>query len=375
MELRSDFRYVAEASDREGRPLGEFPLVPDFGPIAEWTHLQGVRNGALPALAHHGPGAVEPVFDLALGRPFLGGIRVRFDAADPEQDPPTVPRSYFGQCVEQGAARLLHDGRLQAGASFVYRICAYPAARGRRITGATLWDEAEQGAAPLTLRHVDLATRLAHCTRLGQSAWNVADLPVLVHPGVLEEAIAMAQAAGEYETGGILVGHLHRDLASPELHLEITAQIPATQANAGHAHLGFTAETWSAVSAALALRKRNEMLLGWWHHHPHFCRACAPEKRRDCTLSRPFFSRADCELHRTVFDAAYSIALLLSDIGEDTLSCDWFGWRHGIVAARGCYLLPGSDISKPRALPGNGAQPVARVLNGQEEDHERRNRE
>ena len=87
-------------------------------------------------------------------------------------------------------------------------------------------------------------------------------------------------------------------------------------------------------------------------------------------LSRPFFSRDDCELHRTVFDTAFSIALLLSNIGETLPRCDWFGWRNGGITARGCYLLPGDDKITLEVHADDGSTPAARVLSIQENHHE-----
>jgi len=360
--LRNQHRYVAEASDRNGQRLGELVLAPDFTPAAEWSHLQGMRCGVLSALAHHGPGTVEPVYDENLGRPYIAGICVRFDEGAPSHKDPLIPWRYFQQCVEGSARRLVEDGTLRAGESFVYRICAFPARPDE--TTPTAVSETLVGETPvaLTLDHATLTPRRVRADRMCEAAWNAADYPVFVHPEVLDEAAELARAAGDHETGGILVGHLLRDTVTREIHAEITAQIPATQAHAGSTHLRFTAETWSAVSDALALRKRNEIWLGWHHYHPFFCRKCEAAQQNRCTLSHPFFSRDDCELHRTVFDTAFSVALLLSDIGEPSFSYDWFGWRHGTVAARGCYLLKRDGGSKSIARANGGSTPAARVL-------------
>ena len=95
MTLRHPHRYVAEASDREGRRLGELVLSPDFGPAAECAYLDGVRRGAVPALAHYGPGVVEPIFDPDLGPPYIAAIQVRFDGAEPAYLAPETPWDYF----------------------------------------------------------------------------------------------------------------------------------------------------------------------------------------------------------------------------------------------------------------------------------------
>jgi hypothetical protein len=366
MTLRTRHRYVAEASDRNGRRLGELVLEPDFTPAAEWSHLQGMRRGALPALAHHGPCVIEPAYDENLGRPYIAGIRVRFEAAEAAHEAPLIPWSYFQQCVEGSAMRLVEDGTMRAGESFVYRICAFPAPRDKPAPDTPVGETPTS----LMLDNAALAPRRARAARMCETAWNTADFPVFVQSNVLVEATELARAAGERETGGILVGHLLRDTITKEIHAEITAQIPATHAHAGSAHLRFTAETWSAVSDALALRNRNEIWLGWHHYHPFFCRRCDRPQRNRCVLSRPFFSRDDCELQRTVFDSAFSVALLLSDIGEEQLSYDWFGWRHGSVAARGCYLLARDGAPIPITHVYDGVMPAARVLSVSEEKYE-----
>jgi proteasome lid subunit RPN8/RPN11 len=370
MALRNFHRYVAEASSREGRRLGELPLTPDFTPAGEWSHLQGVRRGVLPALAHHGPGAVEPIFDGAPGPPYVAGIRVHFDAAEPAYELPMIPWSYFQPCVECTATRLVEDGTLRTGESFVYRISAFPVPGEHPVTDAAPRGAVHESPAPLALDSAPLASRLAHVERLCQAAWSAADLPLFVQPDVLDEATERARAAPDHETGGILVGHLVRDTDSPELYVEITAQIPALHARAGRTHLSFSPETWSAVSDALALRRRDEMWLGWWHSHPFFCRHCDAARRRLCTLSRPFFSRDDCELHRAVFDTAFSVALLLSNVGEGSLRYDWFGWRHGSIAPRGCYLLSREKEPAPTAHTESGTAPAARVLSINEGSYE-----
>jgi hypothetical protein len=81
-----------------------------------------------------------------------------------------------------------------------------------------------------------------------------------------------------------------------------------------------------------------------------------------CALSSPFFSRDDCELHRAIFDTAFSVALLLSDTGRDQLDYALFGWRNGMIAARGCYLLSGAANPAEALHVDGGEATAARVL-------------
>jgi hypothetical protein len=175
-------------------------------------------------------------------------------------------------------------------------------------------------------------------------------MPVFIPERVIHEAKALARGAGDIETGGVLIGRLYRDSESTEIFSAITAFIPARHTVADRSRLTFTADTWAAVRAAVDLRGEDEMLLGWIHSHPFWCRSCPQERRQLCPLMRPFFSRDDIALHRTVFPAAFNIAVLLSDFGESDLRCDVFGWRFGMVMSRDYYLTgPAATACAPPA--------------------------
>ena len=158
---------------------------------------------------------------------------------------------------------------------------------------------------------------------------------------VLREAAAAATAAGMLEAGGILLGKLVRDSGSGDLSIDITAQIPAREAIADDASLRFTADTWRAVHAAISLRRAGEQILGWWHSHPAAlwpCGNCPPERRSGCPSNRAFFSSMDAGFHRTAFQGAHNVALLLSFHADPAPRFDLFGWRRGMVSARGYYI-------------------------------------
>ena len=50
--------------------------------------------------------------------------------------------------------------------------------------------------------------------------------------------------------------------------------------------------------------------------------------------SRPW----TCAFHRTAFQCAHNVALLLSFHDDPAPRFDLFGWRRGIVCARGYYI-------------------------------------
>ena len=137
------------------------------------------------------------------------------------------------------------------------------------------------------------------------------------------------------------MGNLFRD-ANNTLFCRVTAQIPSEHTTATRQSLRFTPATWVNVDAAIRLRGRGEIPLGWWHSHPFFCSKCSLEQRALCPFSSPAFSAADRDLHREVFQKSWSIALLLSFLGDERPSYDVFAWNHGQIEEVKYYTLPDS---------------------------------
>ena len=161
---------------------------------------------------------------------------------------------------------------------------------------------------------------------------------------------ALTLEAGSAETGGILIGHLYKDASLPEIAVVVTAQIPARHTVSKTTKLTFTAETWTAVQAALDLRRSGEKMVGWFHSHPSFafCNPeCPPERRATCALQKPFLSGDDLLLHRAVFAKAWQVALLCNN-ADAGLEFALFGWRHGLVQRRGFTLLGDSGRAQER---------------------------
>jgi len=298
-----------------------------------------VRRGALPLVTAAADAAVAPVWSEELGPPHCRGIRVL------ETD---FSSAYFFDLAQKQAAEYVAKGELERGDRYSYRLCAYPAESRDADTGASKGSELEFGvepvADPIALGDSAVDDFLARSEAVDEA--DAPDAPVFVAREVIDEVRALARRAGELETGGALVGLLHRDPLRPEVFVEVTAQIPARHAEARGASFAFTPETWSAADAALALRGGREICVGWWHFHPLFCRACPAERRATCAFARPFFSAEDQHLHRTCFPQAWQQALLVSDLPETGLTPALFGWRLGKIVRRGYGLLhrdPGKE--------------------------------
>jgi proteasome lid subunit RPN8/RPN11 len=258
-----------------------------------------------------------------------------------------IPLTYVASLARAASSRLIEQGKLEAGDRFQYVVCAY-ACEGRHAASGN--EEPSRVAVRavgqvLNASDRDMAALLAGSWPCGPVEED--QMPVFVPQRIIEEAVELMAAAGDKETGGILIGHLRRDPVRRELFLEVTAQVQAQHAEHEPTRLTFTPETWTAADAALALRARGEIYAGWWHTHPakHWCDDCPPEKRQRCKVSGlppgDFFSAHDVALHRAVFPRAYSVALVISDGCEDAGRPTWrlFGWRYGMLMARGFHVL------------------------------------
>jgi hypothetical protein len=168
-------------------------------------------------------------------------------------------------------------------------------------------------------------------------------MPVFIPRRILDEAATLTMQTEHHETGGILIGHLHRDTGLPEIFAEATAQIPAEHTHSSATKLTFTAESWSAATAAIYLRNRSEIFLGYWHSHPvkDWCasRECSLEKQKHCRLVKDFFSEDDCAVMRAAFPRAYSLGLVANNTATDGVTFSLFGWREGGIHPRGFHVL------------------------------------
>lgn len=366
MSLNGGYQYMIEVVRQDGTRLDRYPVTPDWVPAHEWCHFLGVRRGTLPPVLTPFITAIEPVWHPTLGGPYVEGITVtassNFDGSTSERACITIelPFGYFQKSFQQLSATLLKQGTLQTTDVIHYSICAFPNGQTeqREARLSTARFAVEEVAHPLPLEERSLAFYHQHSQHFEEEAptvQDILDVPVFFHPQIMEEAMALAKNAGDLETGGILIGHLHRDTASTEIFLEVTAQIPAAHTQAQRTSLSFTSETWAAVQAALTLRKNKELWLGWWHAHPNFCKDCPEERQKTCTLSKPFFSQDDCNLHREVFSRAFNIALLLTNRGAQGWATNAFGWRQGMIASRGYAIFhpPVSPIA-PQPIANSG---------------------
>lgn len=334
------YRFALEHFAPDGRCLGQTLVTPDFQPALECAYFAAVRKGALPLVTAPATGAIAPVWSEELGPPHCSGIRVMESEFSSD---------YFLELAQRRAAEYVATGDLARGDSYRYRVRAFPAQAGDASPDLRMEPPVSFGVEalpePIPLGECRLDDFLARSERIGEQ--DAFDVPVFIAEEVLSEVSALAEQAGELETGGALVGLLHRDALLPEVFVEITAQIPARHAEARGASFAFTPETWAAADAAIALRGGRELMLAWWHSHPNFCRDCPEERRSACAFGRPFFSSEDRHLQRTCFPQAWQLGLLVSDLPAIGFTPALFGWRKGSIVERGFGVT--SRVQKERS--------------------------
>ena len=317
------------------------PVEVDWQPALECARFERIRkNPNEQPLVDTSSGSIVPSWDEAKGQPYIKGVYVRFDD-DLDQDcGMLIPSSIFKDYAKQLSCQLVQEGKLELGETFQYRVCAYsqPPATALASPSPAIDLTIEPLLQPLDLVEQRLDVFTTPCEKYGPACTD--EPPVFIPRRVLQEAVRLTERAGAVETGGVLIGHLYRDPQSSVVYVRVTAQVPARHAEQSLTKLTFTPQVWAHVEAAIGLRKRNEIYLGWWHSHParQWCKDCPIENRKRCKLSGEFFSGDDAALHRCVFPRAYSVALVISDSYATGLTWPLFGWNRGVIMQRG-YLI------------------------------------
>lgn len=343
-----------------GEQISQSRVTPDWEPATEWLRLTALRRAVGQENVFTLGSEFEPVWDQVLGAPYVEGFRGTLLAPGPHDDVSHVfPLTYLTEEADRVSRQLVEAGELTEGDSFTYRGLAFHGAGvpvgGGAVSGAEAGREAV-GANPVgvpttrrftskalapgvPVREGTLTARTAGAEVVGTA--DPLDIPVLIPDAVFAQAAERATDAGARETGGVLIGHLRQDLEEPEAFVEVTAQVPALGAEADSSRLSFTPAVWSAVQAAIDLRRRDEIMVGWWHSHPvhEWCKDCTPDRQRECPLRGDFLSAHDRLLHQTVFPRAYSTALVLNELGDAGRTFSLFGSHHGRLEPRGYHRL------------------------------------
>lgn len=339
MLLSFPYRFAVVMFGEDGSNLGAVFAKHDWEPAAEWTRFHHQRRGAL-SLSGSGCASILPVWEQTLGEPYCHGYRVQIEQPGVSPVSSDFPNTHFHDFAGAVASVYVEQNKLRAGEYYSYLVVAYPAKpEAARTGGLTVAD-----ASPSLPAQDASLDAFLHRAQLS-GVIDGGDMPVFVHRQVLDEAAALTHQYEGTEIGGILIGKLWRDAGAGEIFAEITAQIPAEHTTSSSVKLSFTAETWAAANAALRLRNRGEVPLGYHHSHPvrEFCKAksCTPEAQKTCRMAKNFFSADDVAVMRAAFPAAYCIAIVANDTAFTDLTFSMFGNREGLIQPRGFYVLEG----------------------------------
>jgi len=166
-------------------------------------------------------------------------------------------------------------------------------------------------------RRPDRDRRLA-AILCGQS--EVEGTPVFIHDRALRGIQEHARSDTSVETGGALLGGLHRD--GGRQFVEVTDFVPATSVQQSSAQITFTHDTWAEIEAERERRAPDALIVGWYHTHPDL---------------GVFLSDADRFIQEHFFKEPWQVALVLDPVRGDF---GLFQTREGGLArARGFHIV------------------------------------
>ncbi|MDX6613581.1 MAG: hypothetical protein QOD75_2767 [Blastocatellia bacterium] len=336
--MKNNYQYSLMLYRGGEASLGQVSVTVDWEPAREWTAFRALRQGLVAADEPLSQFNVQPLWHPRLGEPYVKGFRLNIDAPCSREASAEFSKSYFSEMAKQASGLLIKKGMLKKGEPFKYLVAAFP--QTETVPARPKLNFTTEEVMPdLPLPDATLSDVVSGSFFQGDH--NANDMHLFVPQRVLDEAKALSKEAGARETGGILIGHLNRDAGLPDLFGRVTAQIPARHTEATLTSLTFTSETWTEVRSALELRRKNEIMLGWWHSHPvrEWCKDCSVASQKVCVMGGDFFSAHDHALHRTIFPRAYSIALVVNDLAGDAATFSMFGWRQGLLESRGFHVI------------------------------------
>ncbi len=341
MSLSFPYRFAVAMFAEDGTSLGAVAAKRDWEPVYEWTRFYFQRRGQL-SLDGDGSASILQLWEESLGEPYCRGYRVQIEQSGRKPVACDFPNTHFREYASTLASGFVEQKKLREGECYSYLVVAQPMPAQPEISNGLRVCDASP---PVPARDASLNISVATATLNGTI--EDGDMPVFVAPQVFEQAAAQTRAHEGDETGGILIGNLWRDPREGEIFAEITAQIPAEHTSGSTVKLTFTPETWAAAGAALRLRNRGEIYLGYWHSHPvrAWCKgkSCTPEAQKSCRLAKDFFSADDEAVMRAAFPAPWSIAIVANDTAFADLTFSMFGNREGLTKPRGFYVLEGTN--------------------------------
>jgi proteasome lid subunit RPN8/RPN11 len=313
----------------------------DFQRAARATQFDAFRRGRVDHFAADADAArIEPVFaDGDSATPRTRGFCVVTPLPNGGEHVRDFGMGYFGSLANRVRAEFVRTEVMRKEDELFYRLTAY------------LDDEPEvmpKRKFPLSLEPVSTNVAVhGGCRRdFGPpDVWDqpdYADIPVLIERGVLEEAVAEAEADAAREIGGFLLGRLLRDEKNHEIFVTVTGLASGCgTTEASETSVTFTPRTFARVRQIIGLRGADESIVGWYHSHPfRFCAECPLPTPPECVAKVLFYSQDDIHLMETTFDQPFMVGLLAAveprlETVLGHLPVKLYGWRDGEIKARG----------------------------------------
>ena len=360
-----DWCYAVQILREDCTLVRQVPVSMDWDPLAEWLRYLGLQRGVPTSVALALECTVAPIWSSQTGAPFLDGIRGQIQGDSYGDLAADYGVGVFNAPARLAANTLVTEGLLADGEAYRVLPVAYSRAEEGAAAGTKSRFSTRLVAPALPIVAGSVTSFLERACGPVEGDDDEDDCPVFLPEQILDETRALAHAADARETGGLLIGHLHRG-ADMQLFLEVTAQLPAHHVDASQTRLTFTSDTWTEFRAALSLRRRDEIMLGWWHSHPvrEWCKDCSEAQQRVCSLRGDFLSEDDRLLHRAIFPRAYSLALVVNDVGYQGPTLSLFGWRRGLIVLRNYHVLYPSACVE--TAPGPAPQESSTSANQEE---------
>jgi hypothetical protein len=207
---------------------------------------------------------------------------------------------------------------------------------------------------PLVYLKKPIAPLMANAKPVGDTS-DKASYPVFMTAEALVKAERMARRGAAVqpptESGAVLVGPLCSCPDTGEVFGVVYDALEVTDAQATHASLQYTGETWRRIQTIMAARQqapssRGDRLLGEAHGHnflpPHREDITCPEckQRQTCTITSAFVSSLDLAFHHAVFarqpwQLCHIFGLDARGKGVHAL----FGQRDGGLLSRAFFVI------------------------------------
>jgi proteasome lid subunit RPN8/RPN11 len=332
----NDYRLFLELHDKAGKNQHQFEIkclsncLEDFKFSAYRDGM--LKNDGLDVSCH-----LEPVWEREGENPYCAGFRLRMHTGEA-----TYSKEYskrvFKYEVYRVVSELLRKQKLTEGMELDYRLAMFhkdqvTGRRDRDIEDPRLSFEAVRE--PLPIVEASLETSLPDST-------DPATTEVWIADQVLNEMIEYVLQNKEQERAGFLIGHLCQDPATKKVFAVCPAQVAArldngaafpTESGSSLTHFQFSPEVFFEVQRVIALRKKNELVLGWYHSHP-WPFSC--QKGDQCECTSVFFSTADFQVMEAAFGAPYQVAIVIgrASLQDMKATPQMYGWKDGLVQPR-----------------------------------------